>query len=131
MEGTVNYGGGPMKHVMIVMALLVILVLQASMAHGAMQPPIQPPSSFPESSGPPPLGVLGAIDDSIANRLTIGMTDTETFALAGPPKYPVRELNLASRWVYAVGDDLLQLTFGSGRVIEIKRFRPQSVGMVQ
>jgi len=116
-----------MKHVMIVMALLVILVLQASMAHGAMQPP----SSFPESSGPPPLGVLGAIDDSIANRLTIGLSDTETFALAGPPKYPVRELNLASRWVYAVGDDLLQLTFGSGRVVEIKRFRPQSVGMVQ
>ena len=120
-----------MKHAAIFITLLATLAFQVSSAHGAMQTPIQPPSSFPESSGPPSSGVLGTIDDSIANRLTIGMSDTETFALAGPPKYPVRELNLASRWVYAVGDDLLELTFGSGRVIEIKRFRPQSVGKVQ
>jgi hypothetical protein len=52
------------------------------------------------------------------------MSDAEIFALAGPPKYPVRELNLASRWVYAVGDDILQVTFAAGRVVEMKRFRP-------
>jgi hypothetical protein len=120
-----------MKHVMIVMALLVTLVLQASSAHGAMQPPIPSPPSFPESSGPPPLGVLGVIDDSIANRLTIGMSDSEVFAFAGPPKFPVRELTLASRWVYVVGDDLLELTFGSGQIVQIKRFRQQSAGTVQ
>jgi hypothetical protein len=124
MEGTVNYGGGPMKHVMIVMALLVILVLQTSMAHGAMQPPIPSPPSFPEPGGPPS---LGAIDDSIANRLTIGMSDSEVFAFAGPPKFPVRELTMASRWVYVVGDDLLELTFGSGQIVQVKRFR-QPIG---
>ncbi len=112
-----------MKHVMIVMILLATLTIQASMAHAEYGRVLSPPS-FPESSGPPPLGVLGAIDDSIANRLTIGMSDAEIFALAGPPKYPVRELNLASRWVYAVGDDILQVTFAAGRVVEMKRFRP-------
>jgi len=116
-----------MKHVMIVMALLATLTIQTSMAHAEYGRILSPPS-FPESSGPPPVGI---IDDSIAHRLTIGMSDAEIFALAGPPKYPVRELNLASRWVYAVGDDILQVTFAAGRAVEIKRFRPQSAGMVQ
>jgi hypothetical protein len=117
-----------MKHVMIVMALLVILVLQASMAHGAMQPPIPSPPTFPEPGSPSP---SGAIDESIANRLTIGMSDSEVFAFAGPPKFPVKELTMASRWVYVVGDDLLELTFGSGQIVQVKRFRQQATGPVQ
>jgi len=125
MVETVNYGGGPMKHVMIAMTVLVILVLQASMAQGATQAPGRVAPSFPESEGippgQPPQPLLGVIDDSIANRLTVGMTDAEVFAFAGPPKFPVRDFNLASRWVYVVGDDVLELAFASGQIVEIKR----------
>lgn len=117
-----------MKHVTIVMALLVILVLQASMAHSATQAPGRVAPSFPESeSVPPGQPPLGVIDDSIANRLTVGMTDAEVFAFAGPPKFPVRDFNLASRWVYVVGDDVLELAFASGQIVEIKRLPARTI----
>jgi hypothetical protein len=84
--------------------------------------PDQPPT-LPEASGPPP---TGAIEDSTAHRLAVGMSDMEVFTIAGPPKYPVRDLNSAARWVYQVGDELLEITFGSGRIISIKRLNPES-----
>lgn len=112
-----------MKHIIImVMALLATLVFQTSMAHGATQAPGRVAPSFPESESiPPGQPPLGVIDDSVANRLTVGMTDAEVFAFAGPPKFPVRDFNLASRWVYVVGDDVLELAFASGQIVEIKR----------
>ena len=69
-----------MKHVMIVMTLFATLTIQASMAHAEYGRILSPPS-FPESSGPPPVGI---IDDSIAHRLTIGTGEDVLNQAAGP-----------------------------------------------
>ena len=85
----------------------------------------------PKTQAPPPheavaLAPSGVINDSTVNRFAIGMSDTEVFTLAGPPKYPGGDnLPYASHWVYIVGDQFVELSFGSGHVVEIKRLQSQ------
>ena len=62
----------------------------------------------------------GLISFSTMNRLSVGMTEAEVMNLAGPPK----TRNLGS-WVYALGDDaIVELRFGTGRVVEIRQYKP-------
>jgi hypothetical protein len=108
----------PMKYLATVMTVLASIAIPICVAH-AEPPTIQPPT-VPETRGP---SSSGEIDDSIANRLSIGMSDTEVLTLAGPPKSP-KEGNLSStsRWTYVVRDQVMELSFGSGRIVEIKWF---------
>lgn len=103
------------------------LVLFASLAIPIGLTYAEPPKT---QTPPPPQAVTpapsGVIDDSTVNRLAIGMSDAEVFSLAGPPKYPGGDnLPYASRWVYIVGDQFVELSFGSGHVVEIKRLQSQ------
>jgi hypothetical protein len=60
-----------------------------------------------------------AISFSALNRLAVGMTEAEVMNIAGAP----RAKNLGS-WVYRAGDDsMVELRFGSGRVVEIRQYQ--------
>lgn len=115
-----------MKPIGAYMTLLVTVALPISLAYSEQAktvPPATMETVKPADTNKPASGV---IDDSIVNRLAIGMSDTEVFTLAGPPKYPGGDnLPYASRWVYIVGDQFVELSFGSGHVVEIKRLQSQ------
>jgi hypothetical protein len=61
-----------------------------------------------------------ALSFSALNRLSVGMTEAEVANIAGAPKTK----NIDS-WVYRLSDDsVVELRFGSGRVVEIKQYQP-------
>jgi len=121
-----------MKQRVICLALVATVALPIGLAHSQPAKPV-PPSTMETVKPAEPVkpaesakAATGVIDDSIVNRLAIGMSDTEVFTLAGPPKYPGGDnLPYASRWVYVVGDQFVELSFGSGHVVEIKRLQTQ------
>jgi hypothetical protein len=62
----------------------------------------------------------GQIDFRTSNGFSIGMSEAEVMSLAGPPK--ARHLD---SWVYALADDtsIVELRFGTGRIVEIRQHR--------
>jgi hypothetical protein len=61
----------------------------------------------------------GLLSFSAVNRLSVGMTEAEVANIAGPPK----TRNIDS-WVYRSDDSVVELRFGSGRVVEIRQYPP-------
>ena len=62
----------------------------------------------------------GLLTFSALNRLSVGMTEAEVANIAGPPK-----TKNIDAWVYRLSDDsVVELRFGSGRVVEIRQYKP-------
>lgn len=68
----------------------------------------------------------GEIDFEKFRMLDTGMTQAEIMARVGDPKRVFRFGHNIERWVYTTEDEwLIEITFTSGRVANIDRYRPR------
>ncbi len=118
-----------MRHFVLTIVVVSAWILSSSPSPGAAD--IQPRPSYekqsvgerPSDGKPRP---RGEIDFEKFRMLDTGMTQAEIMARVGDPKQIFRIGHNVERWVYTTDDEwLIEITFTSGRVANIDRYRPR------
>lgn len=118
-----------MRHFVLTIVVVSAWVLPAALPPAAAES--QPRPSYEKHAGgerssegkPRP---KGEIDFEKFRMLDTGMTQAEITARVGDPKHVYRFGHNVERWVYTTEDEwLIEITFTSGRVANIDRYRPR------